>query len=198
MPLQEVIENPLIWPLLSILKSSSQSHKVHYLASELQEQGLLPDLDIDANKALFKRNFLLMNALYQLQAMLLPEYWLQVRSLDIQLVAQIPSDLAITLEQDVALREYYLNWDYFETSPEEVESLLSQFWGKYGQSLGSPKNQMDKSSALQIFELDERASVQDIRRQWRKLALKWHPDRNTGNANHFRLVCEAWQTLRES
>ncbi len=189
-------ENPLIWPLLTILQASPQSYKIHTLASELQLKGLLPDLDNDANKVLFKRNFLLMNALYQLQEMLLPEYWLQVQAMDIQLLTQQPADLALLLEQDAALRSYYLDWDYFDTSSESIEAMFASFWDRYEFYLGKPEHMIDKTRALQIFELDRNASKQDIRRQWRKLALKWHPDRASGNAVKFRQVCGAWQKLR--
>ncbi|WP_445947011.1 DNA-J related domain-containing protein, partial [Shewanella sp.] len=65
-------ENPLIWPLLSLLQASNQSWKVHHLATALQEKGLMHDLDPSPEKDLFKRNFLLMNALYELQEILLP------------------------------------------------------------------------------------------------------------------------------
>ncbi|WP_413702401.1 DNA-J related domain-containing protein [Psychromonas sp. KJ10-10] len=194
----ESIDNPLIWPLLTLLKASPENNKIHHLASELQHQGLLPDLDIDADKALFKRNFLLMNALYQLQEMLLPEYWLQIQALDIQLSMQLPIDLQLELDTDISLRQYYLNWEHFETSAQEVESLLSQFWHKYGRALGNAGTEMDKSHAFQVFELDKNASQQVIRRQWRKLALKWHPDRDSGDAVKFRLVCEAWQILKRN
>lgn len=189
-------ENPLIWPLLTILRSSQQSCKIHNLASELQLKGLLPDLDNDANKALFKRNFLLMNALYQLQEILLPDHWLQVQAMDIQLLTQLPTDLALILEQDIALRSYYLDWGYFDTSSESIEAMLASFWSRYDYYLGKPEHTLDKTRALQIFELDRNASKQDIRRQWRKLALKWHPDRSSGNADKFRQVCGAWQKLR--
>ena len=56
---------------------------------------------------------------------------------------------------------------------------------------------MHKGHALRVFELDESATPRDIRKQWRRLALKWHPDRPEGDAARFREVCEAWQSLRD-
>lgn len=146
---------------------------------------------------MFKRNFLLMNALYQLQDILLPEYWLQIQALDIQLSLQLPSDLQVELDRDISLRQYYLNWEHFETSAQEVASLLSQFWDKYAGTLGKTEINMEKTRAFEVFGLDSGASQHSIRRQWRKLALKWHPDRASGDPVKFRLVCEAWQTLRD-
>ncbi|WP_413694333.1 J domain-containing protein [Psychromonas sp. KJ10-2] len=55
---------------------------------------------------------------------------------------------------------------------------------------------MDKANALQVFELDEQASSQQIRQQWRRLALQFHPDRPTGDKDKFRQACEAWQVLK--
>ena len=193
---EDNMENPLIWPLLTIIKSAQKSCKIHNLATELQHKGLLNDLDNDANKALFKRNFLLMNALYQLQEILLPDYWLQVEAMNIQLLTLIPSDLELLLDQSSALRSYYLDWSHFDTSSESIEAMLASFWNHYQSSFGQYENRLDKSKALQIFKLDSNASKLDIRRQWRKLALKWHPDRPSGNTAKFRQVCEAWQVLR--
>jgi DnaJ-domain-containing protein 1 len=192
------VQNPLIWPLLSIIKSSEQSWQVHHLATELKLKGLLPDLDKDPNKALFKRNFLLMNALYQLQETLLPEQWLQVQSMNIQLFSSLPADLHAMMHQDDGLRSYYLDWQHFETSSDKIEDLLTGFWGRYHDSFGVKASQLDKAKSLKIFGLDTSASQQDIRRQWRKLALKLHPDRATGDQVKFHEACEAWQVLRES
>jgi len=193
---EENKENPLIWPLLTVLRGTQQSHKVHDLASELQRQGLLPDLDSDANKALFKRNFLLMNALYQLQELLLPDDWLQVQAMDIQILPQLPSNIPLALEQDIALRSYYLDWSYFDTSSDEINAMFTSFWHRYGDYIGKSEHIFATAEALQVFELNRNASKQDIRRQWRKLALKWHPDRASGDAVKFREVCNAWQVLR--
>jgi hypothetical protein len=188
-------ENPLIWPLLTILQSSPQSYKVHYLATELGQQGLLPDLDKDPNKALFKRNFLLMNALYQLQALLLPDQWLQIQSLDIQLMSQTPNNVMVIIERDAALRSYYLDWTQFDTSSEEIDALLGCFWKQFGGNIGKSEQLIDKKQALKIFELNSDATTQAIRRQWRVLALKWHPDRPGGDTAKFRVICEAWKVL---
>jgi len=178
-----------------MLQSSSKCYQVHHLASELRLQGVLPDLDKDPNKSLFKRNFLLMNALFQLQAMLLPDQWLQIRTLDIQLITEVPSNVALILEQDEALRGYYLDWTEFETSAEEIDALFSYFWQRFDCNIGQPHESINREQALLTFELEHDATSQMIRHQWRKLALKWHPDRPHGDADKFRDVCEAWKIL---
>ena len=190
------VENPLILPLLGMLQTSEQSYKVHQLATELRVDGVLPELDDDPNKSLFKRNFLIMNALYQLQESLLPDCWLQVQSLNIQLFAQTPSNYVLMQEQDSGLRSYYLDWSNYDTSVNEIETLVNHFWSRYQKSFDQGSGSLDRCQALQLFNLSHDASKQDIRRQWRKLALKWHPDRESGDANRFREICEAWQVLR--
>ncbi|WP_083699938.1 DNA-J related domain-containing protein [Shewanella sp. UCD-KL12] len=190
-------DNPLIWPLLSLLQTSNQSWKVHHLAAELQSRGLMHDLDTDQQKALFKTNFLLMNALFELQEILLPELWLQVKAMEIQIFKIIPTNLDSSLREDDALREYYLNWLNYDTCPNIIQEMLESFWSRYEDYIGTSPNLMHSHQALSVFELDSNASDKQIRRQWRKLALQWHPDRPNGDAAQFRKVCEAWQTLRE-
>lgn len=190
-------DNPLIWPLLSLLKNSNHSWKVHLLATVLQQKDLMQDLDEDQQKSLFKKNFLLMNALFQLQDMLLPEHWLQVKAMDIQIFNIIPTNLESSLREDDALREYYLNWINYDTCPNIIKEMLESFWNRYEFYIGTNPNLMQKEQALRVFELDLDATNREVRHRWRKLALKWHPDRPDGNAAQFRQVCEAWQTLRE-
>jgi hypothetical protein len=190
-------ENPLIWPLLSLLQASNQSWKVHHLASALQEKGLMHDLDPSPEKDLFKRNFLLMNALYELQEILLPNQWLQVRAMDLQIFRIIPVNANAQLVADNNLREYYLDWGNYDASENVVRQMLESFWSSYQQYIGLNVKLMHKGPALKVFELNDTATDRDIRKQWRKLALKWHPDRPDGDAARFRQICEAWQTLRE-
>lgn len=190
-------DNPLIWPLLTLLKSSRQSWKVHHLASELQTKGLMHDLDPMPEKDLFKRNFLLMNALYELQNMLMPRQWLQVKAMEIQIFRVIPANADIAHIRDGALREYYLDWSNYDASVNVVREMLESFWSSYQQFIGVNAQLMHKGHALKVFELDETATDKEIRKQWRKLALKWHPDRDDGDVERFREVCEAWQTLRD-
>lgn len=189
-------DNPLIWPLLSLLQTSHKSWKVHHLAAELQSKGLMQDLDTDQQKALFKTNFLLMNALFQLQTILLPDHWLQVKAMDIQIFRILPYDVAASLSEDNALRDYYLNWHNYDTCPNIIQEMLESFWNRYEEYIGTNPTLMHNSQALSVFNLDETATNKQIRKQWRKLALLWHPDRPNGDAAQFRKVCEAWQTLR--
>ncbi|GIU16929.1 molecular chaperone DnaJ [Shewanella colwelliana] len=190
-------DNPLIWPLLSLLQSSLSSWKVHHLAAELQQKGLMQNLDENPQKALFKQNFLLMNALFELQQILLPKSWLQVKSMEIQIFRIVPCNLDQQLAEDDALRDYYKDWRNYDTCPDIIQEMLESFWNRYENYIGTNPNLMHQSRALAVFELDDTATNKEIRRQWRRLALMWHPDRDGGDASKFREVCEAWQSLRE-
>ncbi|MDW1591551.1 MULTISPECIES: DNA-J related domain-containing protein [unclassified Vibrio] len=190
------IENPLLWPMLEILRKQPSNWKVHTLASWLGEQGYISKLDDSPDKDLFKRNFLIMNALYQLQDTLYPDSWLQVEAMDIQLMSSMEA-LRHKIDIHDPLREYYLDWRNYEADEDEVRRLLNEFWTTYQKFIGgSSVASVDKTKALSLFELNTDATPAEIRKQWRKLALRWHPDRENGDAERFRVLCEAWNVLR--
>ncbi|EMB9222967.1 DnaJ domain-containing protein [Vibrio alginolyticus] len=190
------IENPLLWPMLEILRKQPSNWKVHTLASSLGEQGYISKLDDSPDKDLFKRNFLIMNALYQLQDTLYPDSWLQVEAMDIQLMSSMEA-LRHKIDIHDPLREYYLDWRNYEADEDEVRRLLNEFWTTYQKFIGgSSVASVDKTKALSLFELNTDATPEEIRKQWRKLALRWHPDRENGDAERFRVLCEAWNVLR--
>ncbi|MEJ2765697.1 DNA-J related domain-containing protein [Photobacterium sp. MCCC 1A19761] len=191
-------DNPLIWPILTLLNTEPSGWKIHTLSDALKQQGLLNPLDDNPEQDLFKRNFLLMNALYQLQALLLPSQWLQVQAMDIQLLEHPEPGHA--LDPHDPLRRYYLDWHNYHTDASAVKRLLSSFWNRYQRYIGhaTPIPDTTRVQDLTRLDLPEDATQQQIRRQWRKLALRWHPDRPNGDADTFRQICEAWQRLQSS
>ena len=192
-------ENPLVWPLFEVLQEAGQEWKVHTLSSHLIEKGLLTQLDESPDKDLFKRNFLIMNALYQLQTELHPEQWLQVEAMNIQLFSLAETEGSTqAIDTTHPLREYYLEWTNYQVEEDEVKRLLNEFWSNYRRYLGGSRAvaSMDRIQALKLFGLSESATGKDIRKQWRKLAMQHHPDRESGDADKFRVMCEAWNVLR--
>ncbi|MDP5252990.1 MULTISPECIES: DNA-J related domain-containing protein [unclassified Vibrio] len=188
-------ENPLLWPLWEVLKNQPDGWKVHTLAAHLTQQQVMPTLDDSEYKDLFKRNFLIMNALYQLQESLWPEQWLQVEAMNIVLFHTIPSHCAP--QADDPLKAYYLDWQHYQAEEGEIRRLLDQFWTRYQGYLGHDSAlELSTAQALALFELPEDASAATIRRQWRRLAMRWHPDRPNGDSERFRALCSAWQILR--
>lgn len=193
---QTYMENPLLWPMLEVLKKHPSGWKVHTLASHLSDLGYIPVLDDIPEKDLFKRNFLIMNALYQLQETLYPDNWLQVEAMSIELMAGSQSHLH-DIDPNDPLRDYYTHWMNYEANEGEVKRLLNEFWSRYRESVGSTNGaNMDRVKALRLFELTHDSTPIQIRKKWRRLALKWHPDREHGNAEQFRVLCEAWNVLR--
>ncbi|EFP96494.1 DNA-J related domain-containing protein [Vibrio caribbeanicus] len=193
---QQYMENPLLWPILEVLRKQSSGWKVHTLSAHLSELGFMPVLDEKPEKDLFKRNFLIMNALYQLQETLYPDHWLQVQAMDIILMSTHQS-MGHEVDQQDPLRDYYIHWKNYDAEEGEVKRLLNEFWTRYKEFVGSTNgNDMDRSKALSLFELPLDATQTEIRKTWRKLALKWHPDRECGDSEQFRVLCEAWHVLR--
>lgn len=183
--------NPLLAPLLALLQQASGSYKVHELLAELRRQGAIPTLSEDEQLQLFRVNFLIMNALYQLQEELYEEgWWLVISTLDIRLEARAgKSTDEKAMAHNHSLRDYYCDWQVFwQTDRKEVEALLNRFW----QGLNGEENRRE---ALALFGLAADATRETIRQRWRVLALRHHPDRG-GDAEAFMRIRWAWECLR--
>jgi DnaJ domain len=57
---------------------------------------------------------------------------------------------------------------------------------------------MDTQSAYKILGLSEKATIEEIKGRYRKLAKKWHPDMPTGDANQFMLISTAFTFLNNN
>lgn len=184
--------NPLLAPLLTLLWQASGSYKVHELLAELRRQEVIPPLPGDEQLQLFRLNFLIMNALYQLQAELHGEgWWLVISTLDIRLEPLITREGGSALAQGEALRSYYLDWQVFwQTDREEVKALLGSFWQ-------ACERDEHRAEALTLFALPTGAQPDVIRRRWRELALQHHPDRG-GDADTFIRLRWAWEHLKSA
>ncbi|HHQ4528174.1 TPA: DNA-J related domain-containing protein [Aeromonas hydrophila] len=190
--MNETRPNPLLAPLLTLLRQASGSYKVHELLAELRRQEAIPPLPGDEQLQLFRLNFLIMNALYQLQAELHGEgWWLVISTLDIRLEPLATREGASALAQGEALRSYYLDWQVFwQTDREEVEALLGSFWR-------ACERDEHRAEALTLFALPTEAGPDAIRRRWRELALQHHPDRG-GDADTFIRLRWAWEHLKSA
>lgn len=184
--------NPLLLPLLVRLQAASRPCKLHELMSELQRDGVLPALVAGDLLGLFRLNFLLMNALYQLQArLLLQGDWLAVTPLILQIEPGQAGSSA--LQAADPLRDYYLDWHNLSQATEaEVAGLLDDFWRTFCRQ-AEPAARL---AALTVLELPAAASQADIRRRWKELALAHHPDRG-GEVGRFQAIELAWRTLRD-
>ncbi|WP_440054693.1 DNA-J related domain-containing protein [Pseudoalteromonas sp. T1lg65] len=171
--------------------------KVHTLAADLLAADLLPKLDADENKNLFKRNFLIMNALYQLQNELYQVgQLLQVSALNIKLDTKPLHSLPI-MKPD-PLKEYYLNWDNYETSAEEVQYLLESFWLNFTRSAHGASPSITKSEQRTLiakWQLSEPFDRATLSKKWHKMALAHHPDRQ-GCETEFKKLQMEYNILR--
>lgn len=185
--------NPLVDNIFELI-INEKVWMVHTLAAELKARGQLHTLDPCAQRDLFKRNFLIMNALYQLQQQVSPKQQLVIKSLHIELCVS-PDHLQI--ENINPLRDYYLDWRNFDTSTEEVHAMLNSFWQRFN-ARAKPINSISAEQQKQLllhWQLTPSSSLKEIQKRWRQLAAKHHPDKKHGDAELFKQLKNEYEQL---
>jgi hypothetical protein len=187
--------NPLIEAIFEIIVTK-QVWRVHTLASELAKQEKIPVLDQQSEKNLFKRNFLIMNALYQLQSELKPDY-LHVAPMHIELYSKesLSGNIKQSLSLNDALREYYLAWENYDTSTDEINELLTNFWRR----ITKRPPALDTKQLKEIREswyLNSTFSYKELQKRWRELAIKAHPDKSGGSTEKFKQLKIEYEQLK--
>ncbi|WP_404392576.1 DNA-J related domain-containing protein [Pseudoalteromonas phenolica] len=184
---------PILDEIFSVL-SNGEHYKVHTLAAHLQAVELLKQLDEDPNQDLFKRNFVLMNSLYSLQSELIEDgIYLHVDSMDIYL-----ADKGQAPELNTPLRSYYLDWQNYHTDNKEIEALLDSFWQRFSYQQYSTNQPLDKATVdnlCQQWQITQPLEEKAIRRRWRQLALKYHPDKGSDDDLMFKQLQDEYQQL---
>jgi hypothetical protein len=155
-----------------------------------RDVGLFNEEYFHSSFGLFQRHFLLFHALYLLRENLrstgqgdLEIHCMGIRRL---LCSNTPSEYPAVHEP---LAVYYLDLDNLKNTDEaDVLNLLGNFWKKY-----TSTEQRDE--ALAVLELTHTASYPDIKQQYRRLAMQWHPDRG-GDTEQFHRLEWAMRILR--
>jgi len=140
--------------------------------------------------SMYRVHFMLFHALYQLRDQFHLEQLgsLEISPLRIQLTPYLPGKEGVA-EAD-PLRDFYLNWDNFEYTQEDVDSLLNNFW----KQAAPPLKPQEQQEALRILELEEPVDYSTLKRQYRRLAMKHHPDRG-GDAEELKRINAAMALL---
>ena len=194
--MSNINNNPLKPAILQILRHADNKLAIHELLSELKLVSRIPNLHNDAQLALFRLNWMMMNALYQLQLDFIEDgLLLTVSTLDIHLSILPPIDRNNTHGEHALshqpLRNYYLDWNNFsETTVEEVQAMLEGVWQDYIST-------DDQHKAYQSLGLEPNASLRTIRITYRKLAHHYHPDKG-GDSEKFMDVRQAYEILKKA
>ncbi|AQP99889.1 DnaJ domain-containing protein [Pseudoalteromonas sp. SG45-5] len=186
--------NPLIDKIFDIILTK-KVWQVHILASELINCGAVKSLDENPQRDLFKRNFLIMNALYQLQEQLLPQILL-ISTLHIELLEKSVTN---PISHRTSLRDYYLDWQNYDTSTQEVDALLNDFWGQFEREYTRPTlTQEDYHALTSKWQLPNNYTLKELQKCWRQQALKHHPDKPDGCAIKFKQIKEEYEQLKNT
>lgn len=194
-------QNPLIPDILQILQRNLHAERaspfgIHHLLTELAHHPCFDALADQSELNLFKKNFLMMNALYQLRCSLWEEerLLLQLETLDVRLLALSDTEAeSERLATKDPMESYYLDWrHYTDTTQEQVEALLDEFWCRYARSEGGQQNRVQ---GLGCLGLTGEPSQAEIKRRYRELAREHHPDRG-GDAIRFIEIRQAYEALR--
>ena len=192
--MQNLDHNPLKPAILYIIRHASSKLAIHELLSELKRTSHLPRLHHNQQLALFRLNWMMMNALYQLQLDFLDDgLLLNISTLDIYLES-LPDTQRSATQQAIsqqALRNYYLDWQNFsETTLEEVQAILDGVWQDY---ISTDQQAM----AYQTLGLEPTKDSRLIRITYRKLANQYHPDKG-GDPDRFMAIREAYEVLKKA
>ncbi|MFN2309540.1 MAG: DNA-J related domain-containing protein [Gammaproteobacteria bacterium] len=127
---------------------------------------------LDDLQELFRTHFLLFHALYRLRDQLHETRAgdLEIHVLNIRWLDRGP-DGGANLARPDPLRDYYLDLDNLDgTTRADLDALLGRFWAglsRYDR----------RGEALAVLDLPAETDLAGIRRQYRRLAMRHHPDR---------------------
>lgn len=161
--------------LLDFLGAQASGISEYDLIQYLRSQDLFklePDELLSSDSlVMFQIHFIVFHALYRLRDRVrqLESNDLDLNPVCIRLRSYARSDAALA-EYD-ALYDYYMDVENLAgTRTEDVDEMLERFWSRLD-------NSERRIEALKELELKDPVSNETIRKQYRRLAMKHHPDR---------------------
>lgn len=176
--------------LFEILTEAPEGLSEYDLLKKLKGDAPLRGLD---ELGLFRIHFRLFHDLHRLKIALEHKGAgsLKIQCMKIQIILPLrgvpnPENLP---ESPDPIAEYYLdNSVLHKTTSEHVKSLLTWFWKRFNvEGL--------KEEALAVLDLHSKATSVEIKRRYRELVIKHHPDMG-GDAEEFHKIVEAMEILR--
>ncbi len=191
--------NPLRLPLLALLQHQPGPLTEYQLMTALDDEYQhLHGLSDSASLRLFQKHFLLMNALYQLQATLAEEnLQLHISALSIHITPLDTSQHQPAQAGSHTLRDYYLNGEHLlNTGENEVAQLLDSFWTQFDKYQQRHPATGDCAAAYAALGLDAASTTwEDIKATYRRRIADTHPDKG-GNTQAFIALRGAYEVLR--
>lgn len=187
--------------ILEILEQGSSSE--YELINKLQRPPydfFSPDI-FQTELALFQTHFVVHNALYRLRDFGLAHSLFDIDTLTtkIMLVPIVKNNGTSVCEQTrpeiIKLREYYLDWSNFhKTQAEDVSELLTNFWCRYSKVRTGLNDQNEIDGALKTLEFDCLPTYKELKTQYKKLSMRYHPDKG-GCHQKFHELYDSYQVL---
>ena len=145
------------------------------LIGQLRERDLfrLPPQALLGSDSLtmFRMHFLVFHALYRLRDRLRRKQSADIDLSPVCIRLLSHQGTGAALAQYDPLYDYYMDLENLaDTGADDVDEMLQRFWLRLG-------NSERRAEALRELELDDPVSDDAIRKQYRRLAMKHHPDR---------------------
>lgn len=109
-----------------------------------------------------------------------------------------PNSSLMTLEDSFKIQEEKFQEEFLKEQKERERLFFQQQKArrsKYETEL--KKFNMSSNNALKMFQLNEDFTMEQLKHSYKKLALRFHPDRPTGNEQKFQVITKGYMALLE-
>nr|WP_282444876.1 DNA-J related domain-containing protein [Idiomarina sp. ATCH4] len=189
--------------ILTQILAESLEAKPHWTELQLIESLQSPPYEFFDKEALrdpltlFQTHFLLFHCLYKLRERWREQqrYELFIHTLNIECQPWRGGESA--LAENDPLADYYLDLNQLaRTSEADVESMLDDFWQRMGHSSAKVGTDMPVEDAWLLMEVGPPVTRAFIKKQYRKLVHKYHPDKG-GSVAKMQQVQKAYHRVLE-